>query len=446
MKKINNLKLDKEKYYYWIDKQIIVDFEILFWQDDISENNIKVSYGYNLFWQTWLNSKHKYVGFQDNKVKINKVLWTNRYSFQVPVMIFNLNREELNEYIGIQNFIHIEVEKWEVFKIHPEIVLDEGRLHIEKQLRNFHLRYKKNPDKTQHILSHEEVSNAINAVNFFSDKNKNLDNNIKLQTEFRWLFSTFFINIRNNNLLSDYISHNFYNHLNSKIDINIFLKLIESQIFNFIYKYSIFPPMIIWLDLIFGRPIYNYIWNIIPYYLFVSLGVFFLIFFMLTKLYERYAKKRIQSFAYNIELLKPCRISENLKHRLFSKKLQIGDIFDSFSVNDRFLWWKYLFSINLNCYIKSYYHDRSSKIENIMHLFSLDLFYESNKSDFNINSIKLLDNNYSMLEDFLPKDQKVQWYWKSNWVEIYYTLDYQLDSIWLPNTSATIPINFNFDN
>lgn len=42
-----------------------------------------------------------------------------------------------------------------------------------------------------------------------------------------------------------------------------------------------------------------------------------------------------------------------------------------------------------------------------------------------------MDNNYSILEYLLPKYQKVQWYWRSNWVEIYYILDYQLDSIWL---------------
>ena len=158
-----------------------------------------------------------------------------------------------------------------------------------------------------------------------------------------------------------------------------------------------------------------------------------------------YAKQLIMKLAYNIKLLKSEKIEDNLSNKLLYRTLQISDIFDSFKINDNFLWWKYLFSVSLNCYIKSYYHDRNSKTEDVEHIFSLDLFSESNKKDFSINSIALLHNNYMNLDGILPRGQKVEWYGKSNGVEIYYGLTYQLDSIWLPNILESISLQPKFD-
>ncbi len=442
---IININLCKEKYYYWIDKNIVVSFEMSS-QDDTKEEDVKISYGYYLYGQSTFNSKHKYLWFKDSSVSVSKDLVNQHYTFEIPIVIFNLKREDTKEKLWIQNFIHVKIKRHKITeKIYPEIVLDEYSIHLKKQIKHFHLRYKDIPSRFEYNLSKEEMSKAINAVSFFSEKSKNSDNNIKLQTEFKGLLSTSFIKIKENNLLSDYISPPFYDNLNSKISLYIFFKLIKSKIFNFVYKYSIFPPLIIWGDLLLQNRVYNLLWGLVPYNIFVVSGCSFLAIFVFSKLYEMYAKNKIHKLAYDIRLLKHEKIGENVSNKLIDWTLKINDIFSDFKINNKFLWWKYLFSVSWNCYIKSYYHDRTSKIEVITHIFSLDLFSDSNITSFDINWITLLDNNYSNLKDILPKIQKVEWYWKSSGVEIYYWLTYELDSIWLPNILKSIDITPNFD-
>jgi hypothetical protein len=105
----------------------------------------------------------------------------------------------------------------------------------------------------------------------------------------------------------------------------------------------------------------------------------------------------------------------------------------------------YIFSIRLDTYIKSFEikwswrSQYSKQVTDVLHW--IELFHNSWKNIFEINNIKLLENNYSTIYDILLPVFKSWWV---DWTtKIYYKLVIDFSSPELPDYKKELNINLN---
>jgi len=236
--KIKNVKLDKEKYIYWIDKNINLSFE-LYSDKNETIKNIYIYYWYNFLLNTVFKDK-----FIEKNISISS--WDSKeFSFVIPVKFFNFNDWQ----IKVENYINISVYSG-LFgskikeKILPNIIFDEKAYDFsnlfltENILDSSSLEYEDN---------NEYKDGNTKEYNISSKLDNNTEDFILIKRQFKGVLIWFLTYIREYNkyfdnylckdLNDDYIHKDIYNKLKENIIVNIFDKLINSKIYCFIYKY-----------------------------------------------------------------------------------------------------------------------------------------------------------------------------------------------------------------
>lgn len=562
--KIKNIKLDKEKYIYWIDSNMILSFELESDKDGNIEE-IVIFYWYNFYWK---QQKHKASNDKINEKNTSIQKWINEKSFSIPINFFNLNINNLK----IKNYINIEIKNWFLNKninekLLPNIIIDENTYWLKNIIFPNNISFwKSSEEKIESLIlksnniEYEKIINEINEkekrlreisrsffslepikwkeqwysflsdeinnlnekkVNFYIikdnkkeifkelnekkietiknwrekpieklldevnliqkkiyecysseneieynksinnfynniliDENKwdtsiNISPNIEknksdfiiIKKHFKWFFTSWIDNIlEENSLLADFIHKDIYNKLKENTIIKIFDKLVRSEIYNSIYKYILIIPALLITTWLLNSFILRIMFkNTFITAFFILFPPFFII---ISKLFEKFFEYKLKKSIYNFKLVDKKTIENNLKNKLINWKLEILDLIKKFDfkVQRNNMTYNFAISINLNIWT---YHTTSwmESRQTLYHdyiLYNLTLFDYTWKWYFDLNKIKLLNNNYNNLKQLLLKSNK------KDWTKVYYTLDYNFKSSYLQDISWTI--NLNLEN
>jgi len=127
---IENIKLNKEKYYYWLDDNINLLFEIKSTKEN-NINNIICNYWCNFYWD-----KYKTQQFEEKIIleeNNNYYTWeVKKYNINIPLKLPNFNKDDFKS----ENYIKISInKKFSIFDIKkiifPKIILDNNILWLE---------------------------------------------------------------------------------------------------------------------------------------------------------------------------------------------------------------------------------------------------------------------------------------------------------------------------
>lgn len=432
--KITDIILDKKSYLYWIDKNINISFKLK--SDNNEHQKVKEIYIYYWFNVFWKEDKHFIYSNKivlDNQTTVNNEI---NYSTSIPIVIPNIKASSTK----IENFIYIQI----------------NNLNIKEELKTkiyFSVKkYEKNWIKN--IINYGWISNYIMSKQFENESESDIEkkmnelsniddnynklsnyNKIALKTKFKW-FSFLFFNSDNFLKQEDYIDKEILNNILQK---SLFAKishyLLNSPIYWIIYKYFFIPPVVFFL-LIFIFPLNNIIWM----WLWISF-ILSLFIFIFSKLIEKIYKKFILKNMYDIKLHSSKTISNNINNKLKTWKLDISDIFSKFEIINTNNPIDYILSIRLDTYLQSYEWTWKYVTQLKDNLHWIELFNSSWKKIFNINDIKILENDYSKIFEILVPIFQCWWV---NWVsKIYYKLVINFESSYLPNYKKELNINID---
>jgi len=419
--KIKNVKLDKEKYVYWIDKNINLSFE-LYSDKDQTIKNIYIYYWYDFLLNTVFKDK-----FIEKNISISS--WDSKeFSFVIPIKFFNFNDWQ----IKVENYINISVYS-DLFgskirkSLSPNITFDEklydfSNLFLtENILDTYSLEYKDDNTKEYNI----------------SSKLNNTEDFILIKRKFKGVliwFLTYF-NYFSEYLNEDYIHKDIYNKLKENIIVNLFDKLINSKIYCFIYKYIyiLFFMGISWIDITIND--YSFI-----FYLLIFISLLFIWF---SRLLEKLFHYELKKSFYDIKQLSSDNIKNNIEQKLISWSLKITDIFDNFSLklNDSNIDYNFTIFLSLNIWTYTYtiWTNNSKKVYLNSKVYSIELFNYAWKGYFDLSKIHLLENNYNKLSGILPKSNT------NPKTKVYYTLAYKCKSKHIPDMDGEMDLYLNFN-
>lgn len=452
---IKNLKLNKEKYIYWLDDSIELSFELESDENEIIKE-IVIFYWYNFYWE---EQRHK--AFNNSIVKKNKVIsqWVKeKFSFTIPIKIFNLSISDWFNNMKITNYINIKIKNKFFIniinkKLYPNIIIKQNAYWLNNftvqetiWLDNNGAELINNVNNNEEILLIDNIE-YLKENTLENEKDSNLEylskrveisEKIKqnewdfviIKKQFKWIFSWWITKImEEDSLFADYIHKNIYKKLKENIIINIFHYLVNSKIYNFIHKYIFILPIIFIANEMFNNIIFKIISsnldnNLIFIYVFLVFPIWFLLF---SKLFEKLFEKVLNSKIYNFKLLDTKIIESNLNNKLTNWILNISDIIENFNIK---VWNNnidYNFRISLRLNVWTFNGAWKSKTYHAHNVYLLQLFNNTWKWYFDLNKVSLLANNYSNLKLLLPNSVK------SPWTKIYYTLDYSFSSSHLPD-------------
>jgi len=439
---LKNVKLDKEVYIYWIDENINLSFE-LYSEKNETIKEINIYYWYNFFW-----NYNKYNAFQDKIIEENKIIseWMpEKLYFTIPIQFFNF--DDIVWKIQIENYINITIKN-NLFslkikeRILPNIIFDKKGYDLsnfslfENILNNNIPEDENNNFKEDSILSNLEEDNSYT---FLGDKynkfkeDKNTEDCILIKRHFKGAFSWFTTSfIEKNKNLGDYVHKDIYNKLKENTIVNIFDKLINSEIYCFIYRY-------IYILLFIGI----FFYTLTNYNIILTLLIFIpILVIWFSKLLEKLFNSKLDNSMYDIKQISPDNIKNNIEQNLINWSLKITDIFDKFTLklNDTSI--DYNFKVLLFLNVWTYYTTgwkNSSTIYLNSEVYSIKLFNYIWKGDFDLSKVHLLENNYNKLIGILPKSNT------NPKTKVYYTLAYKCKSNHIPDIDREMELYLNFN-
>jgi len=139
--KIKNIKLDKDVYIYWIDKNINLSFELESNKNEIIKE-ITIFYWYNFYWENEKNN-----AFNDKIIEKNKNISANiieKFSFTIPISFFNLYVNDWVTNMKIENYININIVNWAFNKnlkekLIPNIIIDKSEYWLQNLIVSNHI-------------------------------------------------------------------------------------------------------------------------------------------------------------------------------------------------------------------------------------------------------------------------------------------------------------------
>lgn len=571
--KISNIKLDKEKYVYWIDSNMILSFII---ESDKNEtiDKVVISYWYDFYWN--LQEQIAFSSIIEEKDKYAN----EKISFVIPIVFFNFNLNNLQ----VQNYIKINIKNWIIFNkdketLFPNIIIDETKYllknssfnkklltqetnidnkqwwenyfdkvydlivktddvkydHIQSNIRLYgiilnsatdsetkfpkewsEIGHKETSDKINSLIkernelliiredkinehkrlltSIEELSIKLNSDNkdpnilndyrllekeiykcykskndleynnildYYYDKSdkiveldnlwimakskqeilKNKRDFVLMNKKFKWFFVWKWNKLLETKYcLWDCIHRDVYDNLRQDLFVKNFDKLVRSNIYNIVYGCSFILIIIYFVDKYTGWYFDRILWELFGIFYHIIFMIFPLLFIFLSKLLERLYNKKIFSLMYDFKLNLNTIIKNNIENKLFTWKLTIYDIFERFNVKIKNKDIDYNFELSLTLNLWTVYN--AWKINKYLNeqVYKVTLFKNIFKWSFDVSKIQLLENNYQILSKIMPNSNK------NKWTKIYYTLNYKLDSTYLPDLTWSMDLYLNFDN
>jgi hypothetical protein len=228
--KIENIKLDKDIYTFWVDKEIKWSFTLISDGKDYKINSINIKHW--VIFYLFLDKKSEYI----KNITISKniqILWNEPQKFEFIIPINYPNEDDniskspmFDNWIEFKNFIKINIDvKFNPFDIeeefYPNIILD-------KRLTSENFSYL---EKTDFINKSFYKSLIKKHISFFIyDKVKKLNNDKSVLL----IFITIFILL----LLTWYISH-YYRKYDNVLSLGLLSLFIWTIFFSLIVQISI---------------------------------------------------------------------------------------------------------------------------------------------------------------------------------------------------------------
>ena len=422
--KITNITLDKEKYLYWIDKNINLSFKLETDHSDQEVEEVYINYWFNIIcdWKKKVKANNRISIAKDIILNIEK-----QYNISIPIIIPNSKWN----YSKIKNFIYIKLDipylkkKVDVkVSFSPE---EYNKLGIKKVIS--YKNYKFND------LFVDDDEKNINSTLSLKSENK-----ILLKTKFEWLLFDF--------QDEDYINIEILNKLKkNSFKIRFIYFLLNSKIYRTVYKYIILIPIFFFIfililpliknfSIIYSFPLNDIIWN----WLVISFLLCILI-ILFSKIIEKVYQSSLYKNVYNIKFNSFNDISNNINNKLKSWRLNIYDIFQTFDIERINIPFDYKFSLRLDSYLESFEWTWRDVKKVTDKLYWIELFNEQWNKVFDVNNIKLVNNDYSKINDILLPVLNEWWI---EWVtKIYYKLSIDFKSLYLPNYKNTLSVNIN---
>ena len=422
--KITNITLDKEKYLYWIDKNINLSFKLETDHSDQEVEEVYINYWFNIIcdWKKKVKANNRISIAKDIILNIEK-----QYNISIPIIIPNSKWN----YSKIKNFIYIKLDipylkkKVDVkVSFSPE---EYNKLGIKKVIS--YKNYKFND------LFVDDDEKNINSTLSLKSENK-----ILLKTKFEWLLFDF--------QDEDYINIEILNKLKkNSFKIRFIYFLLNSKIYRTVYKYIILIPIFFFIfililpliknfSIIYSFPLNDIIWN----WLVISFLLCILI-ILFSKIIEKVYQSSLYKNVYNIKFNSFNDISNNINNKLKSWRLNIYDIFQTFDIERINIPFDYKFSLRLDSYLESFEWTWRDVKKVTDKLYWIELFNEQWNKVFDVNNIKLVNNDYSKINDILLPVLNEWWI---EWVtKIYYKLSIDFKSSYLPNYKNTLSVNIN---
>ncbi|PID87484.1 hypothetical protein CSB07_00745 [Candidatus Gracilibacteria bacterium] len=337
------------------------------------------------------------------------------------------------EYIKIKNFIYIKVDNLNIKKeVIPKIIFSSDKY---KEL-NF-----------KNIIDYRWID-SLTFINYSSKSNENqlkenkniTDDKVLLKKEFNGLYLAS-LNINNfggayiNNFGEDYINKDLLNNMkNRSILFSLLHFVLNSRIYGLFYKCFSIVPIILFILTILIKS------DILPI-LFKKTFIGAIFFYAISKIIEIIYKRILLSSTYNININSSNTISYNINEKLKTGELSIYHIFKEFEILNIDKSIDYIFSVRLDTYLSSFKWRWKNLTKETTKIKGLQLFYDEGKGEFNINNIKLLDNDYDKINEILIP------VFSQGWVEginkTYYKLAINFKSSCLPDYEKELNINFN---
>lgn len=427
--KLLNINLDKDEYIYWEDKEINVKFDVISDEKSFKLNSIIIKYGVIIYlsWKKFLNET-------ESKLLVENVniSWISQnFQFTIPIKYPNIWDKQLVEFfdeekkedeyegevednfesyifnsdINLKNYIEIVVDKWfSLFDCKKEIY---PKVYSEFDINTNHLTLKDD------LFNSEDYKNNIDYINIWFDVKK-----------------------------KEYISKDFYNHLNNNYKSFRYFDFIRN---NFKYLVSTYIVM----ALIFISFLFLSEKLIISKSFFNNFGLIFFginIIGFILYVYIKRGIRTIKDTVINIKFKDKKNIKQSLKDK---DNISIKDIYEEIWINYD---WKYNCKINL--YMSSILRltnkektGKNSKFVeynktiNLYELWNYEWRNLSLKKIINFQSDK--KNNIIPIKDFWKTSMLKFWYWSA---KIIYKFFYKFESSELIGKYWEIVIGWDKDN
>lgn len=445
--KITNILLDKNKYLYWIDKNINITLFIKSDKNEFLSKNIvvfwkKIDWKVNELLETKYNIFSEILLIDD--IKLEKWI-KHKIEILIPIKLFNFYWKNLI----IKNFIKIQLWKWFWFykinkEINPNIILENNNVD------NLII------DKYNNNIIEEDTKNNFESVdqnNLFIKKRKKKQLNENFINPKRF-FSWFFLwkSLREEWVNdADYIHKDIFKKINNNsLIIKFIWFLINSKIYNFIYKYMMLLPVFYIIFIIIIALLHNVIpkhitnlfivdnwWDRFFIILWITL-LFIILSMMISFLYSYLLSRSTYKFKFQTKV----DIEQNFSSKLKWWNILITDILKYFKLTDNIYNMDYNVELWLSLYVFRSFSSPWSELGRIKfndRILYINLFSKEDKWLFNLNDIKLNKNNYEELESLLPNT-----FWM-DLANIYYELNFTFTSNYLPDINIFKEINLIFN-
>lgn len=476
---IKNIKTDKDKYFFWEDKEIKLSFDIKSNDKDYNLNSVYINYWIEIHkdWKKIMESLEKLN--LSNFITIN--YWNNQnFSCLIPIKIPNKKRSKYDieyhiEPIEIKNIIEIIADiKLNPFdckkKYYPNIEIinidnwdfktNENIEKIKKEIEDLIVITDEfNYNKIQNDILNSDNDDEIKKLEKEKEKYftiKDLDKYDKLLDKYDKLLEKLslecendlsklsqnelfiekndpnYININNSYYLfwSDYVSKDFYNYLVQNYKLFKFSRFFTN--INFFITNIIF----LWIIIYFYTENSSYdvitidIVKLFPLIYFL----FTLIYFSLINWLKTSVLNKIEKDILNINFKEKKYITEKFNN----KTLKFNDIFENIVINYNWIY-KCDFNTNLDCVLRikriELRWKDSRMVEYNKSIFTLKLA-EYNWNNLSLNNIKTYDWIKKLEKIFIqPWFLIKKWFLFSNSAEIIYKISYNFKSRDLINKS-----------
>ncbi len=163
---IENIKLDKEEYYYWIDNSIVLSFEVKSIKSN-KINSINCSYWCNFYWDGYKVKNYEEKIILEEEKNFND--WEIKYyTINIPIKLPNFKKDDFKSENYIRIFVDKKLSLSDVKElVNPKIILDNKMLWLD----NF------NNKKYKKDYYEKEIENLIVKTN--EDEYKNILSDIK---------------------------------------------------------------------------------------------------------------------------------------------------------------------------------------------------------------------------------------------------------------------------
>ena len=422
--KITNITLDKEDYLYWIDKNINLSFKLEADNPNQEVEEVYIDYWFNIIcdWKKKVKANNRIVIDKDVTLNIEK-----QYNISIPIIIPN---NKWN-YTKIKNYIYI-------------------KLDIPYLKEKINIKISFSPEEYKKL----GIEKVINYKNykfndlFINNDEKNFNNNFSLKSENKILLKTRFEWLLFDSQEEDYINLDILNKLKeNSLKIRFIYFLLNSKIYRTIYKYIILIPIFFFVfililpllknfSIIYSFPLNDIIWN----WLVISFLLCILI-LLFSKIIEKVYQSLLYKNVYNIKFNSFNDISNNINNKLKSWTLGVYDIFKKFDIERMNIPIDYKFSVRLDTYLESFEWTWRNVKQVVDKLYWIELFNDQWNKLFDINNIKLVNNDYFKINNILLPVLNEWWIeWTT---KIYYKLAIDFKSSYLPNYKNALSVSID---